>query len=70
MRHTKPNTPSQVRDEDIAWAVMLAHRGELRKYVDRAIESGELYDAPTSEELAKLEEADIIDLTGANIMVP
>ena len=58
-----------MRDEDIAWKAMLAKRGDLRTWVQKVVASGELYESPTSAELEKLGEDEIIDLMGDTIHV-
>jgi hypothetical protein len=49
--------------DDVAWQKMLAARPALREYVDVQVSKGDLWVAPAAEELTRMDELDIIDLT-------
>ena len=51
----------EVKPEDVAWRRMLESREDLRKYVAKSVDTGELYAPPTSKELEQMSKDAMMD---------
>ena len=51
----------EVKPEDVAWRRMLESREDLRKYVAKVVDTGELYTPPTSKELEQMSKDAMMD---------
>ena len=57
----------KMKEEDVAWKVMLGSRKDLQEWVNAQVSKGELWTPPSSKELDLMEEAEILQVSGGQV---